>query len=106
MGLTVSGKLSNEDRIITRRIGAARLDISATVSNLTLIDAGLTVDDFITLGGANLLTVTGTTTDNSLQNPTGDDVTQTPGFTVQTRTGGADAIVSLGHFTNFSGTTS
>ncbi len=104
-GLTVSGKLSDEDRIITRRIGAARLDISATVSDLTLIDAGLTVDDFTTLGGANLLTVTGTTTDNSLQNQTGDDVTQTPGFTVKTRTGGADAIVSLGQFTNFSGNT-
>ena len=104
MGLTVSGKLSNEDRIITRRVGAAKLDISATVSNLTLIDAGLTNDGFTT-AGENLLTVTGTTTDNSLQNQTGDNFTQTPGFTVQTRTGGADAILSLGHFTNFSGNT-
>ena len=104
MGLTVSGKLSNEDRIITRRVGAAKLDISATVSNLTLIDAGLTNDGFTT-AGANLLTVTGTTTDNSLQNQTGDNFTQTPGFTVQTRAGGADAILSLGHFTNFSGNT-
>lgn len=105
MGLTVSGKLSNEDRIITRRVGAAKLDISATVSNLTLIDAGLTDDDYFTSTGANLLTVTGTTTDLSLQNQTGDNFTNTPGFTVQTRTGGADAIVSLGHFTNFSGNT-
>jgi hypothetical protein len=104
MGLTVSGKLSNEDRIITRRVGAAKLDISATVSNLTLIDAGLTNDGFTT-AGENLLTVTGTTTDNSLQNQTGDNFTQTPGFTVQTRTGGADATLSLGHFTNFSGNT-
>ncbi len=105
MGLTVSGKLTFEDRIITRRVGAATLDISATVSNLTLIDAGLTDNDFSTLGGANLLTVTGTTTDNSLQNQTGDNSTETPGFTVQTRAGGADAILSLGHFTNFSGNT-
>jgi hypothetical protein len=105
MGLTVSGKLSNEDRIITRRVGAAKLDISATVSNLTLIDAGLTDDDYFTSTGANLLTVTGTTTDLSLQNQTGDNQTQTPGFTVQTRTGGADAILSLGHFTNFAGGT-
>jgi hypothetical protein len=104
MGLTVSGKLSNEDRIITRRVGAARLDISATVSNLTLIDAGL-INDGFTAARANLLTVTGTTTDNSLQNQTGDNSTQTPGFTVQTQTGGADAILSLGHFTNFSGNT-
>src|SRR6202040_3115959 len=71
MGLTVSGKLTFEDRIISRRVGAARLDISATVSNLTLIDAGLSDDDFSSLGGANLLTVTGTTTDNSLQNQAG-----------------------------------
>jgi hypothetical protein len=104
MGLTVSGKLSNEDRIITRRVGAARLDISATVSNLTLIDAGL-INDGFTTARANLLTVTGTTTDNSLQNQTGDNFTQTPGFTVQTQTSGADAILSLGHFTNFSGNT-
>jgi hypothetical protein len=105
MGLTVSGKLSNEDRIITRRVGAAKLDISATVSNLTLIDAGLIDDDLLTTSGANLLTVTGATTDLSLQNQTGDNFTQTPGFTVQTRAGGADAILSLGHFTNFSGNT-
>lgn len=105
MGLTVSGKLSNEDRIITRRVGAAKLDISATVSNLMLIDAGLTTDDYFTSTGANLLTVTGTTTDNSLQNQTGDNFTSTPGFTIQTRTGGADAILSLGHFTNFAGGT-
>jgi hypothetical protein len=104
MGLTVSGKLSNEDRIITRRVGAARLDISATVSNLTLTDAGL-INDGFTTARANLLTVTGTTTDNSLQNQTGDNFTQTPGFTVQTQTSGADAILSLGHFTNFSGNT-
>jgi hypothetical protein len=104
MGLTLSGKLSNEDRIITRRVGAARLDISATVSNLTLIDAGL-VNDGFTAARANLLTVTGTTTDNSLQNQTGDNSTVTPGFTVQTQTGGADAILSLGNFTNFSGNT-
>ena len=103
-GVTVSGKLSNEDRIITRRVGAARLDISATVSNLTLIDAGL-INDGFTTARANLLTVTGTTTDNSFQNQTGDNITQTPGFTVQTQTGGADAILSLGHFTNFSGNT-
>ncbi|PZR72965.1 MAG: hypothetical protein DLM73_11700 [Chthoniobacterales bacterium] len=105
LGVTVSGKLSNEDRTLTRRVGAAKLDISATVSNLTLLDAGLTDDDFASSGGANLLTVTGTTTDNSLQNQTGDNQTQTPGFTIQTRTGGADAILSLGHFTNFSGNT-
>lgn len=104
MGLTVSGKLSNEDRIITRRVGAAKLDVSATVSNLTLIDAGLTNDGF-TAARANLLSVTGTTTDNSLQNQTGDNSTQTPGFTIQTQSGGADAILSLGHFTNFSGNT-
>jgi hypothetical protein len=105
-GLTVSGKLSNEDRVITRRIGAARLDISATVSNLTLIDAGL-IDDSFTTAGGNLLTVTGTTTDLSLQNGTGgfDDLTENPGFFVQTHAGNADAILSLGHFTNFSGTT-
>jgi hypothetical protein len=104
MGLIASGKLSNEDRIITRRIGAAKLDISATVSNLTLIDAGLTNDGF-TAARANLLSVAGTTTDNSLQNQTGDNFTQTPGFTVQTQAGDADAILSLGHFTNFSGNT-
>ncbi|MDP9004511.1 MAG: hypothetical protein M3N12_06925, partial [Verrucomicrobiota bacterium] len=104
MGLTVSGKLSNEDRTITRRVGAAKLDVSATVSNLTLIDGGLTNDGFTT-AGENLLTVTGTTTDLSLQNQTGDSVTQTPGFTVQTRTGDADAILSLGHFANLAGGT-
>jgi hypothetical protein len=104
MGLTVSGKLTFEDRIISRRVGAAKLDISATVSNLTLIDAGL-INDGFTTARANLLTVTGTTTDNSLQNQTGDNSTETPGFTVQTQTGGADAILSLGHFTNFSGNT-
>jgi hypothetical protein len=102
MGLTESGKLSNEDRIITRRVGAAKLDISATVSNLTLVDAGL-INDGSTAARANLLSVTGSTTDNSLQNQTGDNITQTPGFTVQTQSGGADAILSLGHFTNFSG---
>jgi hypothetical protein len=104
-GLTLSGKLSNEDRTITRRFGAARLDISATVSNLTLMDAGLTDDGFVGTGGENILSVTGTTTDNSLQNQNGDNFTETPGFTVKTRAGGADAIFSLGHFTNFSGNT-
>jgi hypothetical protein len=104
-GLTLSGKLSNEDRIITRRFGAARLDISATVSNLTLMDAGLTDDGFVGTGGENVLSVTGSTTDSSLQNQNGDNVTETPGFTVQTRAGGADALLSLGHFTNFSGNT-
>ncbi|MEY2558007.1 MAG: hypothetical protein QOE34_1432, partial [Verrucomicrobiota bacterium] len=103
-GLALSGKLSDEDRIITRRFGAVTLDISATVSNLTLIDAGLTNDGF-TFSGENMLTVTGTTTDLSSQNQTSDDLTQTPGFTVQTRAGDADAILSLGHFTNFSGNT-
>jgi hypothetical protein len=103
-GLTESGKLSNEDRIITRRIGAARLDISATVSNLTLIDAGL-IDDSFTTEGANLLTVTGTTTDLSMQNQTFDDQTQNSGFTVSAQLGFADAILSLGHFANFSGAT-
>ena len=104
-GLTLSGKLSNEDRIITRTFGAARLDISATVSNLTLTNAGLIDDGFVGTGGENILSVTGSTTDNSLQNQTGDNVVETPGFTVQTHAGGADAIVSLGHFTNFSGNT-
>lgn len=105
MGLTVSGKLSNEDRIITRRVGAAKLDISATVSNLTLIDGGLTDGGPFGSDSENFLSVTGATTDLSLQNQTGDNQTQTPGFTVQTRASGADAIVSLGHFTNFSGNT-
>jgi hypothetical protein len=103
-GLTLSGKLSDEDRTITRRFGQAKLDISATVSNLTLIDAGLS-DDGFTTAGENILTVTGTTTDLSLQNQTGDNFTDTPGFIVQTRAGDADAILSLGHFTNFSGNT-
>jgi hypothetical protein len=105
MGLTLSGKLSNEDRTITRRFGAARLDISATVTNLTLMDAGLTDDGFAGSNGENMLSVTGSTTDLSLQNQTLDSFTDTPGFTIQTRAGGADAILSLGRFTNFSGNT-
>ncbi|MEY2499211.1 MAG: hypothetical protein QOD12_2767, partial [Verrucomicrobiota bacterium] len=100
-GLTLSGKLSNEDRIITRHFGAVRLDISATVSDLTLTDAGFTVGDIFT--GENILSVTGTTTDLSLQNQTSDNLTNTPGFSVFAQF--ADSTLSLGHFANFSGTT-
>jgi hypothetical protein len=99
-GLVLSAQLSNENRIITRTFGSVRLDISATVSNLTLSSAGLTNGGFTGLDSSNLLTVTGNTTDLSVQN-----LAENPGFTVTTRAGDADAIVSLGQFTNFSGGT-
>jgi len=99
-GLILSAQLSNENRTITRTFGTVRLDISATVSNLTLNNAGLTNGGFTGLDSSNLLSVTGTTTDLSVQN-----LAENPGFNVSTRTGDADAILSLGQFTNFSGGT-
>ena len=97
-GLTLSGKLSNEDRIITRHFGNVQLDITTTISNLTLVDAGLTDGGVFNGDREHVLTVTGTTTDQSVQN--GADA---PGFNLQARN--AQAIVSLGNFTNFSGGT-
>jgi hypothetical protein len=99
-GLTLMAQLSNENRSITRTFGTIRLDISATVSNLTLSSAGLTNGGFFGFDSSNLLSVTGSTTDLSVQNQA-----ENPGFTVTTRAGDADAILSLGQFTNFSGGT-
>jgi hypothetical protein len=95
-GLTLSGKLSNEDRIITRHFGVVRLDTTTTISNLTLVDAGLTDGGATGADHEHDLTVLGTTTDQSIQN--GAD---SPGFDLQARN--AEATLSLGNFTNFSG---
>ena len=97
-GLTLSAPLSNENRTITRTFGTVRLDISATVLNLTLSSAGLSDGGFTGLDSENLLTVAGTTNDLSLQNQA-----ENPGFSVTARI--ADAMVSLGTFANFSGNT-
>jgi hypothetical protein len=97
-GLTLSGKLSNEDRTITRHFGVVRLDTTTTISNLTLVDAGLTDGGATGADREHDLTVLGTTTDQSIQN--GAD---SPGFDLQARN--AETILSLGNFTNFSGGT-
>ncbi|HEX4630421.1 MAG TPA: hypothetical protein VH188_05605 [Chthoniobacterales bacterium] len=96
--LTLSGQLSNENRTITRHFGAVRLDTTVTISNLTLVDAGLTDGGPTGSDHEHDLTVLGTTTDQSVQN-----LADNPGFNIETHN--AQATVSLGNFTNFSGGT-
>lgn len=96
--LTLSGQLTSENRTITRHFGAVRLDTTTTISNLTLVDAGLNDGGPLGSDHEHDLTVLGTTTDQSIQN-----LADNPGFNIESHN--AQAMVSLGNFTNFSGGT-